>query len=174
VALLQRVVVVLLVLQIAVTAAINVGLVVGDGVVPTLLGLQSEATYLAHVVPTYGATAYAREHLPPGSRLVATGDMRTYYCDNLCLGTDDQFLWKRLVERSQTSEGFARAARDLGATHVLVSWQDLEYFRDHGPVPGAWAAALDLTTRILPACGERVYSDSRAEIYALTCSAPSP
>lgn len=167
--LLQRPLMVLLGLLLAVGLAFQASIALADRVVPVLLGRESEASYLARVIPTYAAVRHARAALPAGSRLLTTGDMRTYYCENACLDSDYQFLWQALVEKSRSPTEFAQAAADLGITHVMISWQDLAFFIAHGPMPGSREAAQVLIERFLPECGRKVYADPNAEIYALSC-----
>jgi len=159
----------LLVLLLAFSVIIRVALTAQASPLEVITGKEAKQDFLLRQVPTHAAITFARSSLPPGSRIMTTGDGRTYYCGELCLDSDDQFLWMEVILRSQDPLEFLIDAGRLNATHLLLSWRDIEFFREHSPTMGSDAALSRLMTEILPSCGQAVYSDANATLYELNC-----
>lgn len=151
----------------ATSLILQTGLLIELRPMAVVLGTETREEYLLRALPTYAAMSYARDQLPQGSRLLTTGDGRTYYCRDACLDTDDQFLWSEVIASSQSLPAFVREVRGMGATHLLVSWQDVEFFRGHIQSRDIQVAVQRLTSAILPACGPALYEDQFAAVYAL-------
>ena len=151
------------------SAMILTGILFRDRVWAVVSGRESKTSHLLRVVPTYSAVAFAQAHLPPGARILTTGDGRAYYCGQLCYDTDDQFLWMNLViaAHSPVEFGDLLAARDV--THLLLSFGDTAFLEEHDPDVGVHRALLFLEDEILPACGHKLYEDLHAALYRIEC-----
>jgi hypothetical protein len=138
--------------------------------VGVVLGSESREEFLRRMIPTFSAIAFAASRLPADTRLLTTGDGRAYYCSDMCLDTDDQFLWWTLIKNSETAEDFETSLRELGATHILVSWRDLDFFTSPDNPYQQIAPAIEfLEHDVLETCGQELYADENAAIYALDC-----
>lgn len=148
---------------------LQVGLLLRLNPFAPILGLETKDAYLSRLIPTYTAMSYARENLPERSKLLTTGDGRTYYCQNRCIDTDDQFLWSTLLASSETVKDFVRLSQSLGATHLLYSQQDVDFFESRlgKSDPQILTAVRMLKEAVMPACGRPIYEDSFAAIFSL-------
>ena len=151
------------------SALILTGILFRDHVWAVVSGQESKASNLLRVVPTYSAVAFAQSHLPPGARILTTGDGRAYYCGQWCYDTDDQFLWMNLViaAHSPSEFGDMLAAREV--THLLWSFGDTAFLEKHDPNGGVQRALLRLEDEFLPACGHKLYEDPQAALYRIEC-----
>jgi len=166
---LSRVGTTLLVLLLALSVAVQLALTIQASPLKVITGKEGKQEFLLRSVPTHAAVTFARSNLPPGSKIMTTGDGRTYYCGELCLDSDDQFLWMEVILRSRDPLEFLIDAGRLNVTHILVSWRDIEFFREHSQTMGIETALSRLVTEILPVCGNVVYSDANATLYELNC-----
>ncbi len=139
------------------------------GTFAVLVGRESRDQFLRRVIPTYAAMRYAETQMPAGTRLLTTGDGRAYYFGPTNMHTDDQFLWAKLLLNSRDPADFETRMRQVGATDLLVSQQDMDFFIVHPPTPEITAAIRFLTEKVLPLCGIPVFVDRQAEIYEIRC-----
>jgi len=85
------------------------------------------------------------------------------------LQNDDQFQWVQLINESSSAEEFEAQMKEVGATHLLISSQDIDYFLKHGPEEKIRAALYTLGG-FLNECGHPLYEDQHAQIYKINCS----
>ncbi len=154
-------------LGLAVIAQVLVILRLGSFAV--VVGRESRDQFMRRVIPTYAAMRYAETQMRAGTRLLTTGDGRAYYFGNTSMHTDDQFLWVKLLLSSRDPSDFETRMRQLGATDLLISQQDMDFFIVHPPTPEITAAIRFLTKEVLPLCGIPVFVDRQAEIYEIHC-----
>ncbi len=159
--------VVLAVLLVGISLLLRIALFLSTQPSPVLIGLESREDFLSRTVSTHRALRFASNQLPQGTRLLTTGNGRLYCCGELCVRTDDQSLWLRMLMSSEDAADFERQLHAIGASHVLRSEDDINFFVGLGirDVEAA-AARLDAFVEV---CGETVYQDSRAAIYRLSC-----
>jgi hypothetical protein len=96
-----------------------------------LSGAISGEDYLRRFFPGYAAMDWANKNTPTEAKFAVYGEPRCFYLDRAYFWADDQH--NQLIDYSKLKSGadFARALRDLGATHVL--WNlNLDYARNGG------------------------------------------
>jgi 4-amino-4-deoxy-L-arabinose transferase-like glycosyltransferase len=132
-------------------------------------GLESRGGFLTRIVKDFGATRFATESLPAGSRVLALGDGRGYYCPERCLPDPDHFRWSSEIAALESEQDLADWFDQRGITHVLLSLEDLDFLLQHDPA-GVVRSALDriLLWRDL-GCLEEAYRDEWASVYAVAC-----
>jgi hypothetical protein len=156
-----------------VTMVVQVGSMLAIRPLGVVVGYESRDSFLRRRVPTYAAMAFAARSLPIGSKLLATGDGRTYYCFEMCMDTDDQFLWWNIIMSSESAEDFEASMHAQGATHLLVSWTDLAFFSSpDNPYEGIQPAIEFLVEEVLARCGQELYADENAAVYSIDCPGP--
>ena len=148
---------------------IQIGFFVQNRPYDVITGRETRSEFLGRMIPTFNAVSFVMEHLPPESTLLSTGDGRLYYCGSYCLQNDDQFQWVQLINESSSAEEFEAQMKEVGATHLLISSQDIDYFLKHGPEEKIRAALYTLGG-FLNECGHPLYEDQHAQIYKINCS----
>ena len=98
--------------------------------VQVVLGAESRA--LSHT-DGQGLHRQSRreEQLPVGARVLQIGDGRSYYCRPSCIPDPDHFRWADEISRLPDSRALAKFANGLGATHVALSIEDLDFLLQH-------------------------------------------
>jgi 4-amino-4-deoxy-L-arabinose transferase-like glycosyltransferase len=148
---------------------LQLSLVIDVDPIPVIIGRESKDAFLGRSIGSYSAIQFADQTLKKGDLILPTGDGRTYYCKEVCDDNDDQFLWHRLLTSSLNVTSFISQIRERGYTHILISKTDTDFFvlRDQGG--GIRRSINFLQSEVLPKCGNRIYADSRAEIYEIIC-----
>ncbi|MGC8838616.1 MAG: ArnT family glycosyltransferase [Anaerolineae bacterium] len=132
---------------------------------PVLAGLETPDAFLRRNVGDYGAMAYLREHAPPGARLFLVADGRGYYCPVPCQPDFSQGAWLDLVETLGSPEEVSRHLQGQGFSHILVSWEDLDFLLQHDPQGRLLRSVEVLVWEFIPRYLDPVYNDSWATLY---------
>lgn len=119
-----------------------------------VLGLTSEAEYLAGNLGWYAPAMQAVRELPAGSQTLLLLEPRSYYCAPACRPDEILDRWKRDSQAYQDDgQAIIKAWKVEGFTHVLLLRTGLEYFREHPDVYHSTdeMLALDKFVKTLPA-----------------------
>jgi len=156
------------IVSLAISLVLQIGLFMKMRPIGVIAGGESKDQFLRRMVSTYAAVEFAARALADNERMLSTGDWRLYYCQEKCLSSDDQFHWLALALDSGDASDFQSRLTEAGATFLLVSWRDLDYFRIHNP-EGLVESATERILKFVGECGEAIYEDQDAAIYAFDC-----
>jgi 4-amino-4-deoxy-L-arabinose transferase-like glycosyltransferase len=156
---------------IAITLFYQVGIALDLRPWDTQLGAESRIAFLQRNVKDLAAIRYFQANADRGARLLLFSDGRGYFCIPDCLPDPGNFVWATgLVHRPQgTSVG--QWLKAVGASHVLMSWEDLDFLLQHDPRGVIEQAARELIEWRDSGCLRRLYGDQWAELYAIACDA---
>ncbi len=120
--------------------------------VPVLLGLESESSYLFHRLTTLYAASEAARSLAGGSRVLNLWEPRVFYCHPVC--RPDAWLdrWYE-ARRLHTSVGeILEGWRRAGVTHILLYRTGMEFTRDSDARYAAedWELLESLLSNLVP------------------------
>jgi hypothetical protein len=135
---------------------------------PVILGAESRREFLERSVGDFRAASFVQEDLPAGSRVLMIGDARSYYCPTACL-PPDHFAWADAITHLAAGQGVGDWLRLSGATHLLISLEDLDFLLQHdtqGIVEAAFRRLLEWRDR---GCLTEVYSDRWTRVYQIAC-----
>ena len=91
-----------------------------------------------------------------------------YYCDSRCAPDISQAKWSVLIQEKQTLNEITEWLQNNGFTHILVSWDDIDYFTiEHDPQNIHREAASFLLDVILPNCAKEIYADEWVQLYKI-------
>jgi 4-amino-4-deoxy-L-arabinose transferase-like glycosyltransferase len=134
-----------------------------------IAGSESRAHFLERMVPDYAVMQEVQRSLPVSSRVMLLWDGRGYYCDQRCLADTDHARWTSLVGSSASLADVNQRLKEMGITHLLVNWADVDFILQHDPT-GEHKRALDFfKQQYVPACAHPVYQDDWAELYEISC-----
>ncbi len=136
---------------------------------PSVVGFESRRSFLERNVNDFRALRFAEEQLPRGSLVLMISDGRSYYCPTVCLPDPDHFRWVGEIDDLAPEGDLGTWFRQVGATHVLLSMEDLDFSLQHDP-RGALRSGLE---RLLEwrdeGCLQEVFTDEWAKIYSVAC-----
>ncbi|MGQ9584085.1 MAG: hypothetical protein ACUVXG_01630 [Anaerolineae bacterium] len=133
---------------------------------PVIAGIESQDAYLREHVGTYPALSYLNDHASEGSaRVFLVADGRGYYCPVPCRPDFSQGAWVNLVETHSGLAAVAEILQDEGYTHILVSWEDLDFLLQHDPRGRLERSIRRFVDEFVPVYLREVYHDGQASIY---------
>ena len=136
-----------------------------------VIGNESRDEYLTRTLEGYRSRRFIKEHLENDERVFLVGDGRRYYCPQQCVAEVDQFAWTRIVlEGDMKTEAIAISLYAEGVTHLLLSWEDIDYLIQHD-ADGRFTDSIQfLLSEFEPACLSLVFREEHTTLYELTCS----
>jgi len=134
------------------------------------IGSESRDDYLTRTLEGYRSRTFIKENLGQDEKVFLVGDGRRYYCPRQCVAEIDQFAWTRIVLQGNMSvEAIATSLYAEGVTHLLLSWQDINYLIQHD-ADGRFTDSIQfLLSEFEPACLIPVFREERTALYKLTC-----
>jgi hypothetical protein len=137
--------------------------------IQVVLGEESRASFLTRMVKDFTVSHTAREQLPVGARVLQIGDGRSYYCRPWCIPDPDHFRWSDEISRLPDCRALAAFANGLGATHVALSIEDLDFLLQHDQ-DGVMASTLEKLVRWRDeGCLREVFQDEWNSLYEISC-----
>jgi hypothetical protein len=132
-------------------------------------GSESREDFIARIVRDYPAVRYMQENAKPEDRLLLLGDGRGYLCLPQCVPDPDHFRWAKEISVYTDLDGLGQWFADSGISHVLLSWEDLDFLLQHDPEGVVEQAALNLIAWREAGCLETVFEDEWNELYSVAC-----
>lgn len=132
-------------------------------------GGESRENFFARIVKDYPAIQYMQENAGPEDRLLLLGDGRGYLCLPQCIPDPDHFRWARDISALQNPDSLGKWFADSGVSHVLLSWEDLDFLLQHDPEGVMEKATLNLIAQREAGCLETVFSDDWNELLSVSC-----
>jgi hypothetical protein len=132
-------------------------------------GLESREQFLERMVPDHAAMQEILA-LPQSARVLFLWDGRGFYCDQRCLPDTDHARWTNWVATSGSKEYVTKRLAEMGVTHLLLSWADVDFILQHDPAGDHQRALEFFLQGYAPGCTQSVYHDDWTELYELTCN----
>jgi hypothetical protein len=131
-------------------------------------GEQSKRDFLSTYVHDYRVNEYINVSLPDDVLVFLPWDGRGYYCNNKCIPDIGQSGWTALIEKTHKIEDISLWLQEKGITHILLSWDDVNFFvYGHDP-NGVHDQALSFfLDDYAPKCADLVYEDDWTQLYEL-------
>jgi hypothetical protein len=134
-----------------------------------VIGRESRGEFLARFVRSFRAVHYAVEEAPVEGRVLLLGDGQGYYCLPACIPDPDLFRWAAEIAERDDNAALAEWFDSIGATHIMLSMEDLDFLLQHDP-EGVMRAGLDrLSDWRQAGCLQEVFNDGWASVLAVTC-----
>lgn len=134
-----------------------------------VVGWESSRQYLARAVRIYPAVDFINRGLPADTRVLQVGDGRALYCGVRCVPDPDHFRWASQITRYRNPCTFADWMIDQGYTHVMISWEDIDFLLQHDPMGTMLEAVRRLQRWIATDCFRPVYADDWSLLVGVTC-----
>jgi hypothetical protein len=134
-----------------------------------VLGWESGRQFLRRVVRSYPAVDFIHRALPSGSRALQLGNGQIFYCPTKCVADPDHFRWAAQINRFSTVFEFDRWMRAEGHTHVLLSWEDIDFLLQHDPTSTMLNAVLRLKQWMTTPCFREVFADEWNVVAEVGC-----
>jgi len=133
-----------------------------------ILGMTSKADFLTSIVKDYQAIKFINQNLPDDALVFMPWDGRGYYCDGKCVPDTSQSAWAALVQETDEIDNISSWPQEKGITHILLSWEDVNFFvYGHDP-NGVHDQALSFfLDDYAPKCADLVYEDDWTQLYEL-------
>lgn len=132
-------------------------------------GWESSHQFLMRIVRDYPAVDFVNRNLPEDSRVLQLGDGRNFYCPKRCVPDPDHFRWAAQISRSSSAAEFASWMRGQGFTHVLMSWEDIDFLLQHDPTSTMLEAVRRLGEWTKSGCFRESYSDAWDTLVEVAC-----
>jgi len=137
--------------------------------VEAAIGLESRRAFLARTVPDFSAVRYALDHANGEVRVLLLGDGRGYYCLPDCIPDPDHLRWAAEIAERDDNAALAEWFDSMGATHIMLSMEDLDFLLQHDPQGVARTAIDRLSAWRQAGCLQEVFDDGRASVLRVTC-----
>jgi hypothetical protein len=137
-----------------------------------VIGTESREGFLARIVKDYPAVAYIQKNVPDTDRILLLGDGRGYYCLPQCMPDPDHFRWAGEIATLPDLTALGKWFSQMEVTHILLSWEDLDFLLQHDPMGVIEKAARRLLEWRDSGCLRNVFSDNWVELYEITCISP--
>jgi hypothetical protein len=134
---------------------------------PVLLGLESKASFLERNLYDYSALRYIKEALPGSTRVALLWDGRGYYCGSRCLPDADLARWPRLLEDGGSVGGAMESLRLLGASHLLVDYEELGIRLQRDPESPHMLSVGLLGEALQPPFTREVFRSEKVALYEI-------
>ena len=100
-----------------------------------LFNNQPQEQFLVnHGVNYYPAIQFANQETPKNAKILYVGELRSYYCErDILLATDgyqvdEEIILRQLIIESKDSEEVIRKLEQLGITHILLNFSEMQRF----------------------------------------------
>jgi hypothetical protein len=120
-------------------------------------------------VGDFAASRFIREVLPETARVLMLGNGRGYYCVPKCLPDPDHFHRARQITELSPDISLDAWLKNLGATHIQISYEDLDFLLQHDPKGVMRQAFNEISSLTYDACFGKVYDDQWVEIFEIKC-----
>jgi hypothetical protein len=143
-------------------------LLVQEGSIPVVLGLESYEEYLVdHNDPPYRAIRFINQ-LPSDSQVFFVGNGQSYYVTTEHLADVNHANWGHLIYRyGEEPEQLRQALVSQGFTHIFYSGYDFEWQLNFD-AEGEVAEELALFDRFADRCARLIYDEGEAgQVYKL-------
>ena len=134
-----------------------------------VIGRESRDEFLANAVGDYPAARYINEQLEDEHKIMMLGDGRGYYCLPKCVPDPDHFRWAGELFSRNDEQTLASWFNEKGFTHVLISWEDLDFLLQHDPKGIMRSSAKELLKWKEEGCLKPVFEDRWAEVDEILC-----
>lgn len=132
-------------------------------------GRESRNEFLSNAVGDYPATHYIREQLNDEHKVLMLGDGRSYYCLPKCVPDPDHFRWAREIYSRSDDQTLASWLNEMGFTHLMISWEDLDFLLQHDPKGIMRTSAKELLAWKEEGCLKPVFENRWAEVDEIQC-----
>ena len=132
-------------------------------------GWESSRQFLRRVVRDYPAVDFINRSLPPSARALQLGDGQAFYCSEKCVADPDHFRWAAQINRFSSAADFVNWMTDQGFTHLLLSWEDIDFLLQHDPTSTMLGAVRRLREWMPTECIRVVYSDEWSTLAEVAC-----
>lgn len=153
----------------SITLFYQIRIALDSRIVPVIVGSESREVFLSRTVRDFPAMKAARELVVQPGRLLLLGDGRGYYCSPWCVPDPDHFRWAAEIVELPDEASLGRWFAARGITHLLLSWEDLDFLLQHDPSGVMERAARRLIGWRDAGCLKPMFSDTWAELYAVAC-----
>jgi hypothetical protein len=143
-------------------------LLMQEGSIPVVLGLESRKEYLLdHNNPPYGAIHFINQ-LPSESKVFFVGNGQSYYVNTEHMADVNHANWGHLIYRyGESPEQLHQALISQGFTHIFYSGYDFEWQLEFD-TEGHIAKELTLFDKFIDRCAHLVYDEGKNEqLYKL-------
>jgi len=135
-----------------------------------LLGIESRQDFLLRSTKDYSVLRYLNEKIAPGGRALLLGDGRGYYCVPRCLPDPDHFRWAGEIAGLPDSQSLEGWFHERGITHVMISWEDVNFLFPHDATQVLQAAMARLEDYAAHECLRELIHDESASLYEVGCN----
>lgn len=136
----------------------------------SVLGGQiTRTTFLMDKINVFAAKSKGVSYLEADHMLVLFGDIRSYYCYPRCLVDTYHYQWAAEISDLPTTEELESWFSSKNASHLLLSWEELNFLLLHDPHKVLERALRRIVEWRDRNCLQVEYSDQYAEVYAVTC-----
>jgi len=132
-------------------------------------GWESSRHYLRRIVRAYPAVDFINRGLPASARALQLGDGQAFYCPEKCVPDPDHFRWAAQIDRFSTAAEFADWMNAQGFTHLLLSWEDIDFLLQHDPTSTMLGAVRRLKEWMPTECFRVVFSDEWNTLTEVAC-----
>lgn len=153
----------------SITLFYQVRIAVDYRLVPVIIGSESREAFLSRTVRDYPAMQAALGLIPPPDRLLLLGDGRGYYCAPWCIPDPDHFRWAAAIAGLPDEASLGSWFRTQGISHVLLSWEDLDFFLQHDPRGVMERATRSLIEWREAGCLQPEFTDEWTALYRVAC-----
>jgi hypothetical protein len=155
---------------ISITLYYQVRIAVDSKIIPVVVGSESRETFLSRTVRDYPAMQAGLELVRPPDRLLLFGDGRGYFCVPWCIPDPDHFRWAAAIAELPDHASLGSWFRSHGISHVLLYWEDLDFFLQHDPRGVMERATRSLIEWREAGCLQPEFTDEWAALYRVACS----
>jgi hypothetical protein len=132
-------------------------------------GWESSRQFLRRIVRDYPAVDFLNRSLPPSARALQLGDGRAFYCPEKCVPDPDHFRWAAEINRFSSVTEFAGWMKAEGFSHLLLSWEDVDFLLQHDPTSTMLDAVRRLREWMPTECFRAVFSDEWSTLAEVIC-----
>jgi len=134
-----------------------------------VIGRESRDEFLANAVGDYPASRYIKEQLEDNHKIMMLGDGRGYYCLPKCVPDPDHFRWAGEIASMRGESTFSLWFQEMGFTHVMMSWEHLDFLLQHDPTGVLHASLKELLDWKEDGCLRPVFENQSVEIDEIIC-----
>ncbi|MGH2620122.1 MAG: ArnT family glycosyltransferase [Anaerolineales bacterium] len=154
----------------SITLFYQIRITLDSRVVPVVVGAESREAYLSRTVRDYPAMKAGAELIPQPDRLLLLGDGRGYYCWPWCVPDPDHFRWAAEIAELQGETSLGEWFSSHNISHLLLSWEDLDFLLQHDPSGVMERASRSLIEWREAGCLQPEFVDEWAALYRVACT----
>lgn len=143
-------------------------LLLREGAVSFVAGMQSASQYLNTNLHDYSVTRFMNTRLPSSAKIFALGDTRAFYLERNFIPDTGHTNWSDLANLAGNAAQARRQLDALGVTHIWVSQDEIVYARNFWQIPAPWEDTRLSFGEFAGHYLALVYTDERGHrVYAL-------